>query len=151
VLVGCLGSLITFIVTYLAHRYYAIEVRNVFFTELEEEQERIFRTAEVGELINIHDEEEQKQENKKGIALTECENQTEASGVTKKQKDIEFGWKFRDIYRQKILTKKDPYKKKSILQMHSKRLNLYEECRALQIAASAKLAGKDKKLKGDYF
>lgn len=136
----------------MAHRYYAIEVRNVFFTELEEEQERIFRTAEVGELINIQDDDEGKKlENVKSAILTECENQTEASGANKKQKDIEFGWKFRDEYRQKILTKKDPYKKKSVLQMHSKRLNLFEECRALQIAVNAKLAGKDRKSKGDYF
>ena len=41
--------------TYFCHRYYAKEVKRVFYTELKEEQERIFKQAFVGKLIHIKD------------------------------------------------------------------------------------------------
>jgi len=153
ILVALLGSLITFLVTYLSHRFYADEVKKVFFTELEEEQQRIFRTAFVGELINIKDDESDEQFNFGQSALTISESQTEMSALTRRFKEPETGWKLRDEDRNKYLTKKKmPKGGNSILQLHSKRLNLLDECRALKlINETSKIDRKAKKAKGDNF
>ena len=140
VLVGMIGGLLTFIVTYFAHRYYAKEVRSVFVQEIQEEQERVFRTAFVGELINLTDEQNANGFNEKESVDTDHENenqnQTQVSIVKKMLNLPSKGWKERDDYRiQKFLTKKPERGDKSVLQLHSKQLNLYEECRALQMMA----------------
>lgn len=144
ILVACFGSLITFIVTYFAHRYYAKEVKRVFYSEIEEEQERVFRTAFIGELINIQrDEKEDVDKDEQESQATEHENQTQISIMKKFLNLPAKGWKERDEYREGIIAKKkNPLKEYSIMKLHSKRLNVLEECRAMQMLTLLKRDGK---------
>lgn len=154
ILVGCLGSLITFIVTFLKHRLYAKEIKRIFLIELEEEQERVFRTAFVGELINIqNDDEHLDRRPLKSTRLDESgdnDNQTEISTARRFLTVPEKGWKDREDYRLKVINEKKYNKKdRSILQVRTKRLNVLEECRALKIIASSTLPTAALSSKGD--
>lgn len=141
ILVACLGSLITFIVTFLTHRYYAKEIKRVFLQEMEEEQERVFKTAFVGELINIRSDSSVDGNHHDNLSNDETinDNQTEISTARRVFDPTAKGWKERDQYRLDVLKRKKVHKDKSILQLHTKRLNVMEECRAIQIATSARL------------
>lgn len=141
ILVACLGSLITFVVTFLTHRYYAKEIKRVFLQEMEEEQERVFKTAFVGELINIRSDSSMDGNHHDNLSNDETinDNQTEISTARRVFDPTAKGWKERDQYRLDVLKRKKVHKDKSILQLHTKRLNVMEECRAIQMAASARL------------
>lgn len=104
----------------------------------------MFRTAFVGELINIQkDGKEDADKDEQESQATEHENQTQNSIMKKFLNLPAKGWKERDEYREGIMTKKkNPFKEYSIMKLHSKRLNVLEECRAMQMLTMLKRDGK---------
>jgi hypothetical protein len=122
----------------------------VFYSEIEEEQERVLRTAFVGELINLQkDEPEHLEKDEQNSNPTELENQ---NSIIKTFLNLPIKeWEERDQYREGILNKKkDPLKEYSIMNIHSKRLNVLEECRAMQMLTMLKPKSKDKGKKDEY-
>ena len=119
------------IVTYFAHRYYAKEVKRVFYSELQEEQERVFRTAFVGELIQITGENSMIDEkNDKMDRISEASDHLKGKKLSVAKNFLNFpshDWQEREGYSKDLISKKNDYKEKSILQVHSKRLNVLEE------------------------
>jgi uncharacterized membrane protein len=146
IIVAFSGSFITFVVTYFAHRYYAKEVKRVFFKEMEEEQERLFKDVFVGKLIDVKDDPIISLENDARVSskVTDQDNHSELSikmktGEFSETKPITKGWMGREQYREKILHHKDTLKEDSILQLHSKRLNVLEEFRTLKLYYASQL------------
>ena len=140
IIVAFSGSLVTFIVTYFAHRYYAKEVKRVFYKEMEEEQDRLFKDVFVGKLVDVKDDTLISLENdaQGSSKLPDQDNHTEISmkmrtGAFSDTKPIYKGWMNREQYRVNALQHKNTLKELSILQLHSKRLNVLEECRTLKL------------------
>lgn len=108
---------------------------------MEEEQERVFKNAIVGELINVRSDNSADDNHHDQLSNDETinDNQTEISTARRVFDPSAKGWKEREQYRLNVLKKKKVHKDKSILQLHTKRLNVLEECRAIQMAASARL------------
>ena len=110
--------------TYFSHRYYAKEIKRVFYSELEEEQERVFRTAFVGEIIQIRGENSEiSEENSRKME----ENKTQTLLTKKFFNFPSHNWEEREEYGKNLIVKKDQYKEKSILKVHAKRLNVLDE------------------------
>ena len=156
VIVAFSGSLITFIVTYFAHRYYAKEVKRVFFKEMDEEQERLFKDVFVGKLIDVKDDTYISLENDARVSskVTDQDNHSDLSmkiktGAFSESKPITKGWMGREQYREKALNHKDMLKEESILQLHSKRLNILEEWRTLKLYYASQY--DPKKANSNYF
>lgn len=120
------GSLVTFVVTYFAHRYYASEVKRVFFKEMQEEQDRLFRQAFVGGLVLVKDDPvvSLEPDARASSRNTELDNRSDDSPRPAGN------WADRDRYRSKTGAHDGA---ESILQLHSKRLHVLEERRALEM------------------
>ena len=144
VVVGFIGSLITFVVTYFAHRYYATEVKRVFYKEIEEEQDRLNEIAKVQiqhitssshllkDVTEIKDSEmSHLEESKINADIEEDQNdgldldKLEYKGKQKSKKD--------DPDQPKIIKKQDTYKEQSVLNMHTKRRNAIKHLVALRL------------------
>jgi len=156
IIVAFSGSLVTFIVTYFAHRYYAKEVKRVFYKEMEEEQDRLFKDVFVGKLVDVKDDTLISLENdaQGSSKLPDQDNHTEISmkmrtGAFSDTKPIYKGWMNREQYRVNALQHKNTLKELSILQLHSKRLNVLDECRTLKLYYASQY--DPKKQSGNYF
>lgn len=123
---------------------------------MEEEQERLFKDVFVGKLVDVKDDDIILQQNNDHVSskLTDQDNRTELSmkmrtGPFPDTKEIYKGWMNREQYRVKVTEHKDTLKQESILQLHSKRLNVIEECRALKLYYDSQY--DPKKSTGNYF
>lgn len=136
------------IVTYFCHRYYAKEVKRIFYTELKEEQERVLKQAFIGNIIHIKnkdsetDESQEKQIEQSEEVLLENSNSKKNSIKAKDGKLAIMNkflnapardWTERENYGKSLLQTQDPLKEGSIMNIHSKRLNVLEEYRTLEL------------------
>lgn len=163
ILVALLGSLITFIVTLYAHRYYAKEVKRVFYREIEEEQDRIYKLADMQinyvQENNMVDEQTEIQNSENSVSedakqnIEESKQQNEDLVLDEEKLEAKGKYNsknpFQNAAKDKIIPIKNPNKERSILQMHSKRLNALKHLMAIKLEGEAKK--KNKKATGQNF